>query len=66
MDMGQAEERLLVIIISNTGDGDPPDNASDYWHWIRERGTATSPPSPLYEGVKIALLGRSHCGACGG
>lgn len=59
MGMGRAEECLLVIIISNTGDGDPPDNASDYWHWIREQG-ATTPPPPLYEGTKIALLGRGN------
>ena len=28
---------MFVIVVSTTGDGDPPDNASKFWRRLRKR-----------------------------
>ncbi|KAJ3220230.1 hypothetical protein HK099_004432 [Clydaea vesicula] len=45
---------LLIIVISTTGDGDPPDNATKFWRWFR-RAKKTEVES--FKGRKYALLG---------
>lgn len=46
--------RLLVIVISNTGDGDPPDTATSFWRWLTKDNQEEARP---FEGCRIALLG---------
>lgn len=46
-------EQTVVMIISNTGDGDPPDNATGFWQWIH-----SSLKSDRLAGMKVALLGK--------
>ncbi|KAI9227567.1 MAG: hypothetical protein DHS80DRAFT_16955, partial [Piptocephalis tieghemiana] len=31
-----AHEKLLIIVVSTTGDGDPPDDILKFWRWIRK------------------------------
>lgn len=46
------KEKNIVIVISNTGDGDAPDNATIFWEWLRERAGENS-----FEGYRIGVLG---------
>lgn len=34
------EERTILIFVSNTGDGDPPDNAREFFEWITSQNNA--------------------------
>eukprot|EP01138_Halocafeteria_seosinensis_P007958 gb/GECG01008131.1/.p1 GENE.gb/GECG01008131.1/~~gb/GECG01008131.1/.p1 ORF type:complete len:990 (+),score=146.23 gb/GECG01008131.1/:1-2970(+) len=48
-----SERNILVIIVSTTGNGDPPDNAESFWRWIRRK----TQPQDLFANVRIAILG---------
>ncbi len=43
--------RTMVILVSNTGDGDPPDNAKDFFTWI-----TTQDDPRLLERCRACLL----------
>jgi sulfite reductase (NADPH) flavoprotein alpha-component len=45
-----AQEKNLLIITSTYGDGEPPDNATELYNWIR------SDAAPRLEGVKFSVL----------
>ncbi|KAJ3093135.1 hypothetical protein HK102_007974 [Quaeritorhiza haematococci] len=49
-----AANNLLIVVASTTGDGDPPDNATKFWRWMR-RGKKTE--HEAFKGKKYALLG---------
>lgn len=49
----------MALIISNTGDGDPPDNATRFWAWINGPLDGT----PL-AATHIALLGKLLMQVC--
>ncbi|KAJ3007361.1 hypothetical protein HKX48_009183 [Thoreauomyces humboldtii] len=44
----------LVIVASTTGDGDPPDNATKFWRWLRR---AKGPDLEAFRGRRYAVLG---------
>ncbi|KAJ3048638.1 hypothetical protein HK097_010367, partial [Rhizophlyctis rosea] len=44
----------MIIVASTTGDGDPPDNATKFWRWLRR---AKGPELEAIKGKKYALLG---------
>ncbi|KAI8815734.1 uncharacterized protein EV422DRAFT_502141 [Fimicolochytrium jonesii] len=44
----------LVVVASTTGDGDPPDNATKFWRWLRR---AKGPELEAFKGKKFAVLG---------
>ncbi|KAJ3038773.1 hypothetical protein HDV00_000348 [Rhizophlyctis rosea] len=44
----------MIIVASTTGDGDPPDNATKFWRWLRR---AKKPELDAIQGKKYALLG---------
>ncbi|KAJ3281618.1 hypothetical protein HK104_011363 [Borealophlyctis nickersoniae] len=44
----------LVIVASTTGDGDPPDNATKFWRWLRR---AKKDELEALKGKQYALLG---------
>src|SRR5215471_5315163 len=47
--LGQAER--LIIISSTWGDGEPPDNAANFWTWLN------SDKAPRLEQLQFAVLG---------
>ena len=51
-----------VIVSSTWGDGDPPDNAANFWSWL------SSETAPRLEGLQFAVLGlgdRNYADFCG-
>ncbi|KAI9322855.1 hypothetical protein BX666DRAFT_1898968 [Dichotomocladium elegans] len=44
--------RVLIAVVSNTGDGDPPDHAMKFWRFLRRNKQAD-----YFKGCKIAILG---------
>ena len=51
MQAGFESARLVVIVCSTTGNGDPPDNAERFWRYIRRR---RDPPN--LNGMKFTVL----------
>ncbi|KAJ1553114.1 hypothetical protein HK405_008901, partial [Cladochytrium tenue] len=50
-----ADAAVLVFVASTTGDGDPPDNATKFWRWLRR---AKKPElDTAFRGRKYAILG---------
>ena len=48
-----ADERLVVLVTSTTGNGDPPDNCDRFWRYLKRR----SHPKDLLTGVHYTVLG---------
>lgn len=48
-----SEEPLVVIIVSTTGEGEPPDTVSRFWRKLKRKNV----PMDLLNGVHYALLG---------
>ena len=46
------KEKVVIIVCSSTGDGDPPDTCSKAWRFLRRQKTN------LLEGVLYTILGR--------
>jgi sulfite reductase (NADPH) flavoprotein alpha-component len=46
-----AKERLLCVVISTQGDGDPPDDSRGFWEYV------TGKRAPKLEGLRYAVLG---------
>ncbi|KAJ3146680.1 hypothetical protein HDU86_008424 [Geranomyces michiganensis] len=44
----------IVLVASTTGDGDPPDNATKFWRWLRR---AKGPDLEAFKGKPYAVLG---------
>jgi NADPH-dependent sulfite reductase flavoprotein alpha-component len=44
-----AEERVMILVSSTYGDGDPPDNAKSFWDFLR------SDAAPRLEGLRYAV-----------
>ncbi|KAJ3188746.1 hypothetical protein HDU85_004460 [Gaertneriomyces sp. JEL0708] len=53
-DANLSENKALVVVASTTGDGDPPDNATKFWRWLRR---AKGKDAEVFTGKKYALLG---------
>ncbi|KAI9011275.1 hypothetical protein BC832DRAFT_519732, partial [Gaertneriomyces semiglobifer] len=53
-DANLSENKALVVVASTTGDGDPPDNATKFWRWLRR---AKGKDAEILTGKKYALLG---------
>ncbi|KND01446.1 uncharacterized protein SPPG_03250 [Spizellomyces punctatus DAOM BR117] len=47
-------DNAIIIVASTTGDGDPPDNATKFWRWLRR---AKAPELEGLKGKKYAILG---------
>eukprot|EP00743_Colponemidia_sp_Colp-15_P008951 GILK01009767.1.p1 GENE.GILK01009767.1~~GILK01009767.1.p1 ORF type:complete len:619 (-),score=101.81 GILK01009767.1:66-1772(-) len=48
-----AEEKLVVFVVSTTGNGDYPDNASKFMRWVRRK----THPTDMLPGLNYAILG---------
>lgn len=46
-----AKEKLLCVVISTQGDGDPPDDSRGFWDYV------TGKRAPKLEGLRYAVLG---------
>ncbi|OZJ03249.1 hypothetical protein BZG36_03522 [Bifiguratus adelaidae] len=44
--------RTVIVVTSNTGDGDPPDNSLKFWKWLRRQKDKT-----YFQHTNIAILG---------
>jgi sulfite reductase (NADPH) flavoprotein alpha-component len=54
--------KQLIIVSSTWGDGEPPDNAAEFWRWI------SAEPAPRFEELQYAVLGlgdRNYSEFCG-
>ncbi|KAJ3327767.1 hypothetical protein HDU76_011166 [Blyttiomyces sp. JEL0837] len=49
-----AGDNAIIFVVSTTGDGDPPDNATKFWRWLRR---AKKPELDALKGKKYAILG---------
>lgn len=49
-----SSNNALIIVASTTGDGDPPDNATKFWRWLRR---AKGAELDALKGKKYAVLG---------
>lgn len=49
-DIDLTKETLLLLVSSTWGDGDPPDNAADFWNTLRSEG------HPRLEQLRYAVL----------
>ncbi|KAL1917742.1 uncharacterized protein VTP21DRAFT_3576 [Calcarisporiella thermophila] len=47
-------ERVYIFVTSNTGDGDPPDNSTKFWRYMRKLSKGKESP---FTGARIAILG---------
>lgn len=50
---GTPRKALLVIVVSTTGNGEPPDNADRFWRFLKKR----KHPNTLLKGLKFCVLG---------
>ena len=48
-----AQEKLIVLVTSTTGNGDPPDNCDRFWRYVKRRSHAKD----LLSGVNFSVLG---------
>eukprot|EP00742_Colponemidia_sp_Colp-10_P009976 GILJ01010920.1.p1 GENE.GILJ01010920.1~~GILJ01010920.1.p1 ORF type:complete len:640 (-),score=103.27 GILJ01010920.1:73-1839(-) len=48
-----AEEKLVVFVVSTTGNGDYPENASRFMRWVRRK----THPTDMLTGLNYAILG---------
>ena len=51
------KERVVVVVVSTTGDGDPPDTVVKFWRRLRKKTV----PKDHLSGCRYALLGECVC-----